>query len=491
MKRITTVVIMAVMAIFITSFSLKAEEGTADLTIHYKNWSGDYDGLGSHGWEATEPRETFDGEDDFGVFFTFEEIDITKEAAFIAVEWVNGAQNWDNKGTGDVKIPANTFAAGQHHHVYVFEGAETSATNPGYYIASNNHHNLLVVYADPAGVYQDALGVHSWGWSNVEGQGQWGTPAKVFTNGGKHTAIPTIKVAMLQTLDITESGFIIYEGTDETKKTGDVKEDLMMDLYGEDLTLGTVGFAYIYSKGNAYTSNDNVTSDYSEFEANAFTFRLLPMSRDAQNQFTGTYAPFPNQVIVSLSALVASPMAEALTQEDIDEAVETVISWFTVREEGGAEIAIEDVHFDRNADTIKDFVVILKNEFNTTKDYVVEFDLGLEGDANRAAEIEINLDREAPEIIFATPTEIVGLPAAERIIFVEWNKKFPAAKFPSLIVNDDRDGDISHLVYVPAGDNSTINTNIEGDYTIMLRVEDRWGNVTEETFIFRVTRNMP
>lgn len=491
MKRFTTVVMMLVMAIFITSFSLSAEEGTADLTIHYKNWSGDYTGLGTHGWDATEPRETFDGEDDFGVYFTFESIDITKLAPFIAVTWEDGAQNWDKKETQNVEIPANTFKAGVHHHVYVFEGAETSPDNPGYYIASNDHQNLLLVYADPSGVYDAALGIHAWGWSNVPDQGSWGTPAKVFTDGAVHTAIPKIKVAMLQTENIADAGLIIYEGTDETKKTDDVKEDLMLELYGEDLTLGNVSVVYAYSKGNAYTNNDNLTSNYEEFESNAFTFRLLPMGKDAQNQFTGTYAPFPNQVIVSLSTLVASPLVTATTEDEIDDAVAEVISWFTVKEANGTTLAIEDVHFDRNADSIKDFVVLLESEFDTTKDYIVEFDLGLVGDDNRQSEIEIDLDKNAPEITFASPSEVVGVPENERIIFVEWNKKFPAAKFPSFIVNDDRDGDISHLVYVPAGENSTINTNVEGDYKIMLRVEDRWGNLTEETFIFRVTRNLP
>jgi len=35
---------------------------------------------------------------------------------------------------------------------------------------------------------------------------------------------------------------------------------------------------------------------------------------------------------------------------------------------------------------------------------------------------------------------------------------------------------------------SVLNTAEEGDYTIMLQVEDKWGNVTQETFIFRVVK---
>jgi hypothetical protein len=35
---------------------------------------------------------------------------------------------------------------------------------------------------------------------------------------------------------------------------------------------------------------------------------------------------------------------------------------------------------------------------------------------------------------------------------------------------------------------SVLNTAEEGDYVIMLQVEDKWGNVTQETFIFRVVK---
>jgi hypothetical protein len=107
---------------------------------------------------------------------------------------------------------------------------------------------------------------------------------------------------------------------------------------------------------------------------------------------------------------------------------------------------------------------------------------------NVSASIELDLDRSAPQIIFIAPTSIVGKVAAERIIVVPWGQPFNVNQFPRFRAEDDRDGDITAFVYVPKGANSVLDTRTEGDYTIMLRVVDTWGNVTSETFIFRVTK---
>ena len=96
------------------------------------------------------------------------------------------------------------------------------------------------------------------------------------------------------------------------------------------------------------------------------------------------------------------------------------------------------------------------------------------------------MDTEAPVLTFISPTAIVGQPEASRIIEVAWGQPFDQNLFPGYRVADDRDGDLTPFVYVPAGANSTLDTRTEGDYTIMLMVEDKWGNVTSETFIFRV-----
>lgn len=107
---------------------------------------------------------------------------------------------------------------------------------------------------------------------------------------------------------------------------------------------------------------------------------------------------------------------------------------------------------------------------------------------NLSASIELDLDRSAPQIIFIAPTSIVGKVPSERIIIVPWGQPFNVNQFPRFRAEDDRDGDITAFIYVPKGANSVLDTRTEGDYTIMLRVVDTWGNVTSETFIFRVTK---
>jgi hypothetical protein len=107
---------------------------------------------------------------------------------------------------------------------------------------------------------------------------------------------------------------------------------------------------------------------------------------------------------------------------------------------------------------------------------------------NVAASLVLDIDKAAPTIVFIAPSSIVGKAAAERIINVAWGQPFNANQFPRYSADDDRDGEITAFVYVPKGAFSVLDTRTEGDYTIMLRVVDTWGNVTEETFIFRVTK---
>jgi hypothetical protein len=107
---------------------------------------------------------------------------------------------------------------------------------------------------------------------------------------------------------------------------------------------------------------------------------------------------------------------------------------------------------------------------------------------NASASLALDLDSSAPVLTFVSPLSFVGKTAAQRIIEVPWGRPFDQTLFPRYSVTDDRDGDITSFVFVPKGNMSVLNTAVEGDYTIMLQVEDKWGNVTQETFIFRVVK---
>ncbi|MDO9629410.1 MAG: hypothetical protein Q7I99_05855, partial [Acholeplasmataceae bacterium] len=110
-------------------------------------------------------------------------------------------------------------------------------------------------------------------------------------------------------------------------------------------------------------------------------------------------------------------------------------------------------------------------------------------EANLSASLEVAMDTQKPVLTFISPAGIVGKVAAERIIDVTWGQPFNQNLFPRFRVLDDRDGDITPFVYVPKGAYSVLDTRTVGNYTIMLRVVDKWGNVTEETFIFRVVKS--
>jgi hypothetical protein len=118
-----------------------------------------------------------------------------------------------------------------------------------------------------------------------------------------------------------------------------------------------------------------------------------------------------------------------------------------------------------------------------TAEYTVFFNNG-----EVEAQIDLAMDTEAPVITFISPTNIVGVAADQRIIEVPWGTPFNQNLFPRFRATDDRDGDLTPFVFVPKGEFSVLDTRTEGDYEIMLRVVDEWGNVTEETFIFRVVK---
>jgi len=594
-------------------FAVEAETG--NLVVHFKAWDENYESLGSWGWDGTSGKLA-DGVDDFGAYWEFNNIAIDGAAkmGFIAVYWegegASAGPNWGMKLTGDVMINRSVLVANQTVHVYVFSGAANSTeTNPGYFVADLDSANVLVVYYDPANAYEETLGIHAWGWEGLSPE--WGTPAQVFSVAGVSEAGIPVMAAMLNKAEADWAGFLIYAGGDPDKKTGDVT------LAGSGATLpGDVGVAYVVSKGNAYTANDNVYyNDYQAFAEEAFTFKLMPFNQDKMD---GTYAVDPNTIIVKLSANVTSPYPTAV---DKDAARQTIKNWFSIREvisEGvyGNPLQIERVDFAGSNPTLNAFVIILANgsELDSSKEYELFFNLNhpeevldeakevdvtlrvtvpantpvdavlsiagsLNGwgpgqvaysatqvgstlvyeltftvevtqpfttfeykwtrgswdseefvasnrplvvpnnvdsivfddvvlawadiDApadkyaapvrvaptNLKSSIMVAMDSTPPVITFIAPTAIVGLPAGQRIITVPWGQPFNVNLFPRYRANDDRDGEITAFVYVPKGAFSVLDTRAEGDYTIMLRVVDRWGNVTEETFIFRVVKS--
>lgn len=600
MKKVLLALIFVAALAGLLGTSLFAADAThGDLVVHFKAWDENYTDLGSWAWGDTAAGKRADGVDDFGAYWNYNNIAVGTEVGFIAVYWVGDGPNWDAKLTGDVNLGAEVIVADTTTHVYVFQGASGAQ----YTLASPDHANLLVVYYDPAGTYEETLGLHHWGWTATGPA--WASPDPILVTVGKSVAGFDVKAVMMSAVE-DWAGLLIYAGDDATKKTGDVT----LALGGADAA-GEVGVAYVVSFGDAYTAGDNVFyNDYAGFADAAFSFKLMSFNSE---DMSGTYAVDPNTIIVKTSAQVPSPYPDAVDKDAARGAIE---SWFEVREVTGVDtygspLAIERVDFATSNTTLNAFVIILSDELDNTKEYEVFFNNSpvlteakeitvtinvtfpantpvdavmsaagsfqgwtpgatdfiatqvgttsvytltftvdvtaaytsfeykwtrgswdndefiasnrtllipsfvdsivfedavlawkdIEAPANQypapdrpvapaplEASLEVAMDTAAPEITFISPTAIVGKVAAERVIEVTWGAPFNQNSFPRFRAADDRDGDLTPFVYVPKGAYSVLDTRTEGDYTIMLRVVDKWGNVTEETFIFRVVK---
>lgn len=612
-KGLLALLLVAVTAITLGVTAFGA--GTGNLVIHFQSLDGEYDNLGNWTWGPLDGRTKLrDGVDSFGAYWTYDDVAVGTAIPFIGVDYVGGSPDWDGattrgKLTDDIMIPADTLVENKTVHVYIFQGKFGNG-NHIVFASDPDAYNMLLVYYDPTGNYEDTLGIHAWsGWTNFTEPG-WASPAQVFLDAAKVSDGSIIKAAMLSSSS-TDAGLLVYAGSDATKKTGDVK---MESALTAPPALGDVGVAYVLSKGDAYTTNDNVYyNDNNDFIEQGFSFRLVDF---APGDMTGTYAVNPTTIIVKTSSLLENPYASAETEAQQMAALNKVKSWFSVENDSGQFMVIDRVDFARGNSSLDSFVIILNDNsaLDNTDEYTVHFDLGnastglvakevevtinltvpanTPSDANLSvggsfqgwnpsdsnyfatrindttfelkfmvsvtnsftsfeykwtqgswdvgenvlgnrplvipyseselvlnnvvtawdndddaadtkfaapaamtvpgnlmASIALNIDKEAPVLTFISPLSFLGATAANRVITVEWGKPFNQSLFPRFAVADDRDGDITSFVFVPKGTNSVLDTRTEGDYTIMLQVSDRWGNVTQETFIFRVVKS--
>src|SRR5690606_24707486 len=184
--------------------------------------------------------QTYDGLDDFGAYFEYSDIPVVAEDStatipFIAVNYAEGSPDWGNKFTSDILINQTVIKANKTTHVYVFQGrnddpGKSTAENPRWFAADPDMHNMLLVYFDPTGNYDENLGVHNWGGWAI-GDAGWSTPKKVFSTAGETEGGQVVKAAMLSIEPgdggaVKDGGLLIYEGGDANKRTGDVKIQL-------------------------------------------------------------------------------------------------------------------------------------------------------------------------------------------------------------------------------------------------------------------------
>ncbi len=396
-KGLLALLLVAVSAL---TFGISAfGAGTGNLVIHFQAWSGEYDDLGNHTWAPGLSPRVRDGVDAFGAYWEYNDVPVGTEVPFIAVYWAGGSQDWSRKLTDDVFIPASAIQEDKTVHVYIFEGMLGNG-NAEVFVADPDTHNILAVYYDPAGAYEETLGIHGWGWTYEDdaeiGASQWGTPSQLFTVAGRSEADIDVWGMMLSAKE-TWAGFLVYGGDDATKKTGDINDT----NYITNQEAGAVNIVYIVNAGDGVTNNSNVFTTPDTFRDEAFSFKLLPFSPE---EMTGTYAIDPNTLVVKTSSSVASPYAEATTDAEREAAEALITSWFQIKEDlgngqYGPALAIERVDFGKTNTTLNTFVIALAEgtELDNTKDYEVFFDTMYPQDLETANEITVTLNVTVPD----------------------------------------------------------------------------------------------
>lgn len=418
------------------------EGAEAKVVFHYQRWDGDYRGTGLWTWgngtNGSVNAVTMKGVDDFGaVMEIFVDTDDADDAIGIIPigHDIDKDSRWDYRETPDgqhinfniSKLKDGTLS---EIHVYYFEGGLQNV-----FVADSTKANVLFLYYDREGNYEENLGFHTWSnqWTNVESDPEWGSPAQLFVDGFKSPLGVQGKAALLQTTPGTDAETLIYAGNDETKKTEN-------NLGGfKDMIAGEVRVVYICDK--------KVYTERTQFAPEAFGGKIIW-----------------ENVLVEVKKEV-----DVLEMIDFKE-------YFTLKE-GDKVIPIKAIYFSESADETSDFVIELDetNKLDNTKTYTLYFDNGKEGNEQFKAEIELALDNSSPVIT------LIEQEGDEYIINVPLGAKWNNDDFPSYRASDDRDLDLTTKVYVPENQ-GYVNTKKAGTYEVTLQVEDEWGNVGTATF---------
>lgn len=416
------------------------------VVLHYQNWNGDYTGYGTWSWGrggSYTSGTAMLGVDDFGAVIDLQiASDASDTIGLIAMKGnlTADTNDWpgDVKDSGDlnVNVEAIKDQTVEVIHVYYFAGGNTL------FVADPAKANVLVAYYDLTGTYEETLGFHAWGsWTNFSTDMAWGTPAQLFVDGFVSPKGVTGKVAMLQVApaDAAGVGFLIYAGADDSKKTADNASNAIAGL--ATMQAGDVTVLYV-SLGSAY---DGVSkkADFAE-------------------------ASFSGEIEWVEEPQEYKEMVDVLGTIDFKK-------FFKVMQ-GTEEVAIEAINFNKTAETTNEFVIILAeaNKLDSTKEYTLIYNNGLEGNDAKVAEAPIAMDTEAP---------VITLISEDDDLKIVQGSKFDL--FPLYRVTDDRDSNLQNRVYVKVGQ-GTLNTGVAGEYPITLVVEDTWGNVGELTFNFTV-----
>jgi Bacterial pullanase-associated domain len=492
MKKLTVSLMTFVLFIFISTTTASAfdapvacTDSQKTVTFHYLRFDGQYDNVGLHVFDTAGTTDTIakSGTDDFGAYF---DICIGNMTANSDGEYIIGAlpladislgndrwstKDWFNTAV-DFKLnitdlfvdpeteEAYAADAPTKMDVYFLEGGDSYLP----IIPQEDVNQILVVYADENGRYEN-WGIHTWNTGTSGSAPAWGSPVPFEATGYTSEFSFPIKLAALSVGDDAAEtiGFIVTDGTDKAYAT---------DIFLPTADAKANGTDVVFYLSGQDGPEDTQEAFMTVADTYKFVFKFEPFDVDAM---AGTYALGPNVIQVVFNQDVRIFKNVEVDGEKTEEQVFNP-DWFTLTVEGSdTPIGIE-IGYVPNVELVTEFVITFTDEnyvLDPTKTYTLAYDNG-ETDVlkEQKAEIEVDLDTEAPEIILVSGS------------VYEINQYDPF-EFPDFAARDNRDGQITQKVYVPSG-KGILNTANAGDQKITLAVEDEWGHSTELEFTVRV-----
>jgi hypothetical protein len=409
------------------------------VVFHYQRWDSNYASVGLWTWgtgtDGSQAPVQKSGVDSFGAVM---EINIDDDASdTIGIiplgKDITTDDRWASRETPDgehINFDVTAIKNGtvDEIHVYYFQGGHQT-----HFVAKPDKANVIVLYLNKTNTYEDNLGIHNWSW-DVNATG-WETPLPMLDAFKTPDGVPGKGILVTGSVPAT-GGIIVHAG--DTKYSGEDNIDGF-----DTMVAGEVKVIYTGISG-ATTGSFGYTTDHDDF------------------------------VMEMMVPTIKEPIYDYVDYEElVYPRVEIDLAPYFTLKMNGTVVAnpFESIDYDAADDSLTELVLVLKANLDNTATYVLIFDNGKTGLEAQQAELEINMDKNAPVITFID-SDTVTIIAGEG-----WDD----ALWPNMRAMDDRDGNVTNRIYVKPGD-GTVNVNVPGEYPVILTAFDEWGNESTATF---------
>lgn len=357
--------------------------------------------------------------------------------------------------------------------------------------------NFIGVVFTPLNNYPNSFGFYSW---NHKGDPtQWQSYTSEMKTYGEYLNSRIVATHILYN-DDADFGCLCYSGPegDNGKVTNDVK---VVKANGEKFKNGEFAPVYIQYKTMPQTDNKNVVSydKYDEFYKLAVQFRFEEAN---YARMEGTYALSPTTVQVEFSSpFLLDKTLDTNKDEDYKKGqalLKKYLKFYEAKQDGEKlvpnlekEIPTKEITFKKGETGISKLVAIMQNPIDNSKDTFIVYNATEDTLTVNHKTVEgiLDVDKEKPVITFSNPK----LEAQEKpVVEINVSKKFNPALIPSFTVTDNRDGDITEKIYVPDANEGNelrfVNIKKPGEYEVVFKVLDDWGNAQTRSVIFKVVK---